>query len=140
MAPKKTMPAKRHCSGSTSRAAPPPLDNPCLFISREAEWLYHESLCIRSLVPERGFPTSNAFFNFAIQTRGWKTLCAPPTTGVAPVVREFHSNPRFGLAPLCLSEVGGSTSGHGPSTKSINYGRTAVRSTRCYLWPPTSRA
>ena len=45
-----------------------------------------------------------------------------------------------GLAPLCLSEVGGSTSGHGPSTKSISCGRTTVRSIGHYLWKPTSRA
>ena len=45
-----------------------------------------------------------------------------------------------GLAPLCLSGVGGSTSGHGPSTRSISYKRTSVRSTEHYLWTPTSRA
>ena len=92
MAPKKTVPTKRHRSDSTSRASPPHPDDSCRFISREAERLYHESLCIRSFVSKRGFPSSNAFFNFAIRTRGWQTLCAPPTPGVAPVVREFHSN------------------------------------------------
>ena len=70
MVPKKTVPAKRHRSCSTS-------------------------LCNRSFVPERGFPTSNAFFNFTIHTRGWQTLCAPPTPEVASVVQEFHSNLRF---------------------------------------------
>ena len=71
MAPKKTVPAKRRRSGSTSRVAPPPPDDLRRFISWEAERLYHESLCIRSFIPERGFPTSNAFFNFTIQSRGW---------------------------------------------------------------------
>ena len=95
MVPKKTIPAKRHRSGSTSREAPPPPDDLHRFISREVERLYHKSLCIRSFVPERGFPTSNAFFNFTIQSRGWQTLCAPPTPGVAPVVREFYYNLPF---------------------------------------------
>ena len=95
MAPKKIVPAKRHRSGSISWAAPPPLDDPLLFISREAKRLYHESLCIHSFVPERGFCTSKAFFNFTIQTRGWQTLCAPPTPRMALVIREFHSNLRF---------------------------------------------
>ena len=92
MAPKKTVLAKRHCSDSTSQATPTPSDDPHRFISREVERLYHESLCIRSFVPERGFPTSNAFFNFTIQTQGWQSLCASLTPGVAPIVREFYSN------------------------------------------------
>ena len=100
MAPKKTVLPKRHRSGSTSRAAPPPSDNSRRFISREAEQLYHESLCIHSFVMEWGFPTSNAFFNFTIQTRGWKTLWAPPTPKVALVVREFHSNLRFRVGTI----------------------------------------
>ena len=75
--------------------APPPQEDPRRFISREAERLYHELLCIRSFVLERGFPTSNTFFNFTIQTKGWQTLCALSTPGVALVVREFHSNLRF---------------------------------------------
>ena len=95
MVPTKTVPAKRIRSDSTSWEAPPPLDDQRRFISREAKWLYHELLCIRSFVLERGFPTSNAFFNFAIQTKAWQTLCAPPTPGVALVVREFHSNLLF---------------------------------------------
>ena len=37
-------------------------------------------------VSKRGFPTSNVFFNFAIQTREWQTLCAPPTPRVVPIV------------------------------------------------------
>ena len=95
MAPKKTMPAKRHRFDSTSRAALPLPDDPRRFISREAERLYHKSLCIRPFVTERDFPTSNTFFKVAIQTRGWQTLCAPPTPRVALVVREFHSNLGF---------------------------------------------
>ena len=94
MAPKKTIPTKRHRSGSTSQAAPPPPDDPRCFISREVEQLYHESLCICYFVPERGFPTSNAFFNFTIQTRGWQTTCSP-TPRVAPVIRKLYSNLPF---------------------------------------------
>ena len=100
MAPKKVVPAKRHRSGSTSRAAPPPLNNPRHFISREAERLYHELLCIRSCGPEQGFLTSNVFFNFTIQTRGWQTLCAPPTLRVAPVVCELYSNLPFWVGTI----------------------------------------
>ena len=88
--PSQTTPLRLHIT-----AAPPPPNDLRQFISWEAERLYHESLCNRSFVPERGFLTSNAFFNFTIQTRGWQTLCAPVTPEVAPVVREFHSNLRF---------------------------------------------
>ena len=95
MAPQKSIPIKRQRSGSTSWAEPPSPEDPHRFISREAELIYHQSLFNCSLVPERGFPTSNAFFNFIIQNRGWKTLYAPPVPGVAPVVREFHSNMPF---------------------------------------------
>ena len=95
MAPRKSILAKRQRFGSTSRAAPPPLEYPHRFISQEAKWIYHESLFNRSFVLERGFPTSNAFFNFTIQNRSWQTLCAPPVTGVALIMREFHSNLPF---------------------------------------------
>ena len=95
MVSKKTVPAKRHRSGSISRVAPPSLEDPRHFISREVERLYHESLCIRSFVRKPCFSTSNAFFNFTIQTQGWQTLCAPLTPGVAPVVHEFYSNLPF---------------------------------------------
>ena len=95
MVPKKTVPAKRHRFSSTSQATPPPLDDLHRFTSREADRLYHKSLCIRSFVPERGFLTSNAFFNFTIQTRGWLTLGAPPTLGVASVIRVFYANLPF---------------------------------------------
>ena len=140
MAPKKTALAKRHHYGSTSRASPPPPDDLSHFISREAELLYHESLCIRSFVPERGLSTLNAFFNFTIQTQGWQTLCSPPTLGVAPIVCEFYSNLPFRVGTIVFVRGSGSTSGHGPSTSSISCGRTTVRSTKCYLWPPTLRA
>ena len=95
MAPKKTVLAKQLRSGSTSKAAPPSPDDLRRFISWEAERLYHESLCNRSFVSTRGFPTSNAFFNFTIQTKGWQTQCVSPTPGVALVVREFNSNQFF---------------------------------------------
>ena len=95
MAPKKTVPAKRHRFGSTFQAAPPPPNDSHRFISREAERIYHESFCIRSFIPEWGFPTLTAFFNFTIQTQGWQTLCAPPTLEVASVVREFYFNLPF---------------------------------------------
>ena len=52
MAPKKTVPTKRHYSGSTSWAITPPSDDLRRFISWEAKRLYHKSLCIRSFVPE----------------------------------------------------------------------------------------
>ena len=100
MAPKKIVLAKRHRFGSTSQATPPHPDDPSHFISQEVEQLYHESLCIRSFVPEQGFPTSNAFFNFTIQTRGWQTPCAPLTPRVAPVVREFYSNLPFWVGTI----------------------------------------
>ena len=100
MAPKKIVLAKRHRTGSTSQAAPPPSDDPRRFIYREAEWLYHESLCIRSFISERGFLTSNAFFNFTIQTRGWQNLCPPSTLGVAPVIRELYSNLPFRVGTI----------------------------------------
>ena len=54
-APKKSVPAKRHSYGSTSQVAPPLPNDTCRFISGEAERLYHESLCIHSFVPKRGF-------------------------------------------------------------------------------------
>ena len=75
--------------------APPLPEDQHRFISWEAKWIYHESLFNCSFVPERGFPTSNAFFNFTIQNRGWKTLYASPVPGVPPVVREFHFNLPF---------------------------------------------
>ena len=100
MVPKKTVPAKRHRSGSTSRVAPSPPDDPRRFISQEAKRLYHKSLCKHSFVPERGFPTSNAFFNFTIQTRGWHTICAPLIPGVALIVQEFYSNLPFRVGTI----------------------------------------
>ena len=108
MAPRKLMLAKRQCSSSTSQAAPPPLEDPHRFISQEAERIYHESLFNRSFIPERGFPTSNVFFNFTIQNRGWQALCAPPVPRVASVVREFHSNLPFKVdtTVFCLRQVG----------------------------------
>ena len=95
MDPRKSTQAKRQWSGSTSLAAPPPPEDPHRFVSREAERIYHESLFNCSFVLECGFPTSNAFFNFTIKNRIWQTLCAPPVSGVALVVREFHSNMPF---------------------------------------------
>ena len=141
MAPKKSVPAKQHRSSSTSQADPPSSDDdPCRFISREAERLYHELLYNRSFIPEWGFPTSNAFFNFSIQNRGWQTLCAPPTPGVASIVREFHSNLRFRVdTTMFLSsrwvELGVWTINQIYQLRGDDSG-----STRCYLWPPTSRA
>ena len=95
MAPRKSTPTKRQQSGSTSRASPPPMEDPHRFISWEAERIYHESLFNNLFVSESGFPTSNAFFNFTIQNRGWQTLCAPLVPRVALVVQEFHSNMSF---------------------------------------------
>ena len=95
MAPRKSTPAKRQRSGSTSQVAPPPPEYPHRFISREVKQIYHKLLFNRLFVPESSFPTSNAFFKFTIQNHGWRTLCAPPIPGVASVVREFHSNIPF---------------------------------------------
>ena len=95
MAPRKSTTAKRHQFGSTSRVAPPPPEDPHWFVSREAERIYHKSLCSRSFVLECGFLTSNAFFNFNIQNHRWQTLCAPPIFGVTSIVWEFHSNLPF---------------------------------------------
>ena len=95
MAPRKSIPAKRQRSSSILRATPSPPKDPHRFISRKVERIYHETLFNCSFDSERGFPTSNAFFNFIIQNCGWQTLCAPPVPGVAPVVREFHSNLPF---------------------------------------------
>ena len=93
MAPKKTVPVKRKRMGS-SLWAPPLLDNPEKFITRDAERLYHDSLFNRTFVPERGISNSNVYFNFIIQEKGWTKLCEHPSPGIAPVVREFHSNLR----------------------------------------------
>ena len=114
MAPKKTVPTKRHRSSFTSRAAPTPPDYPHHFISREVKRLYHESLCIRSFVPEWGFPTSNAFFNFTILAKPY-VLPRPPEwpQSSASSTPTYHS----GSAPQCLSEVSGLTSEPGPSTR-----------------------
>ena len=95
MALRKSTSAKRQRSGSTSRVAPPPSEDSHWFVSREAEWIYHESLFNRLFVPKHGFPTSNAFFNFTIPNCGWQTLCAPPVPEVAPVVPKFHFNLPF---------------------------------------------
>ena len=95
MAPKKSVPVKRKRLRSTSRAPPPPPNNPEKFISGDVEWLYHDSLSNRTFVLERGFPNCNAYFNFTIPEKGWTRLCEHPPPGIAPVVREFHSNLRF---------------------------------------------
>ena len=100
MAPKKTVPAKRNRFGSNSQAAPPPPDDSRRFIFREAERLYHESLCIRSFVLELVFLTSNVFINFTIQTQGCQTLCVSPTPRVAPVICEFYSNLPFRVGTI----------------------------------------
>ena len=136
MAPKKTVPAKQHCLGSTSQVAPPPPDDPCRFFSREAERLYHLQPFIRS---GEGF----SYLKRIIQLhhpdqRMADTVCSPdPQSG--PCRTRVPSQPGF-PSWHHLSRVGRSTSGHGPSTRSISYGRATMKSTRRYLWPLTSRA
>ena len=97
---RKSTPAKRQRSGSTSWVALPSPEDPHRFVSREAKRIYHESLFNRSFIPEHGFPTSNALFNFTIQNHSWQTLCALPIPGVAPVVLEFHSNLPFKVGTI----------------------------------------
>ena len=133
MAPQKSILAKRQRSVSTSCVAPTPLEDPHRFISREAERIYHESLFNRSFVPERGFPTSNAFFNFIIQNSDWQTLCAPPVPGVAPVVWEFHSNFPFKVGTLFLFEASGSSLVPKPSTEFTACWMTTVWNIEHYL-------
>ena len=69
MALRKSTPAKRQRSSSTSQVAPPPSEDPHRFVSWEAERIYHESLFNRLFVQKQCFPTSNAFFNFTTQSR-----------------------------------------------------------------------
>ena len=95
MAPKKSVLVKRKRSVSASQESPPPSDNPEKFITREVEWLYPYSLFNRTFIPERGFPNSNAYFNFTIQEKGWMSLCEHPPLGITLVVREFLSNLSF---------------------------------------------
>ena len=41
---------------------------------------------------ECGFATSNAYFTYLIQRKGWEKICEHPPQGIAPIVCEFHSN------------------------------------------------
>ena len=41
------------------------------------------------------FLDSNVYFKFLIQEKGWIKLCEHPLPGIAPVVREFHSNQQY---------------------------------------------
>ena len=133
MAPRKSTPAKRQQSDSTSRATPPPYEDPHRFISREVERIYHKSLFNRSFVLERGFPTSNAFFNFTIKNRGWQTLCAP-------LVPEWPQSCESST-PICLSrlappfsfEASGLILVPWPSIGFTAYWMTTVRSIEHYL-------
>ena len=133
--PSQTTPLRLHITGDTS---PSGRSEQKLF-SQEAEQLYHELLCNRSFVSERGFPTSNAFFNSLSRPEdGRHYMPPPPPPPPRPPEwpRSYESSiPTcvFGLAPLCLSGVGGSSSGPGPSTRYISYGMTTVRSTMLYL-------
>ena len=94
MAPKKIVPQKRRTE-SSSRTPPPLPEDLEKFITYEAEWLYHESLYNSTFVQKCGFPTSNVYFTFMIENKGWTKLCEHPPPGIALVVREFHSNLRF---------------------------------------------
>ena len=95
MASKMTVPHKKRKIGSSFHTTPPLPEDPKKFITHEAEWLYHESPYNRTFVPERGFPTSNVYFPFMIENKGWIKLSENPPPGIALVVREFHSNLRF---------------------------------------------
>ena len=95
MAPKKSVLVKRKRTRSSLRAPSPTPDNLEKFITRDAESLYHNSLYNKTFVLERGFPNSNAYFSFVIQEKGWTKLCEHPLVGIALIVCEFYSNPRF---------------------------------------------
>ena len=95
MAPKKIVPQKMRKIGSSSRTPPLLLEYLENFITHEVEQLYHEYLYNRTFVSELGFPTSNVYFTFMIENKGWTKLCEHPPPRIAPVVREFHSNLRF---------------------------------------------
>ena len=45
-----------------------------------------------TFVLECGFATSNAYFTYLIQRKGWEKICKHPPQGIAPIVCEFHSN------------------------------------------------
>ena len=97
--PSQETPLRLHIPGGTS-----PSERSALFHFSEAERLYHESLCKCSFVPKWGFSTSNVFFNFTIQTRGWQTLCDPSSPIVAPVIREFYSNLPFRVGTIVFAQ------------------------------------
>ena len=63
-----------------------------MFLTQAVEKRFHNSLETMSFVPESGFDSPNAYFNYIINKRKWTKLCAHPPQGVAPVVREFHAN------------------------------------------------
>ena len=83
---------KRKRTGSSSRVPPPLPDYPEKFITRDAETLYHESLYKKTFVQKRGNPNSNVYFNFVIHEKWWTKFCEHPVLGIAPIIREFHSN------------------------------------------------
>ena len=89
---KKTVPQKKRKIGSSSRTPSPLPKDPKKFITDQAERLFHESLYNGTFVPEHGFPTSNVYFTFMIENKGWTKLCEHSPPGIAHVVREFHSN------------------------------------------------
>ena len=41
---------------------------------------------------ECGFATSNAYFTYLIQRKGWEKICKHPLEGIASIVCDFHSN------------------------------------------------
>ena len=133
MAPRKSIPAKRQRFGSISRAAPPPLEDPHRFVSWEAKRIYHESLFNCSFVVKCDFLTSNAFFNFTIQNRGWQMLCATPALEWPWSCKSSTPTCPSRLAPPSSSEVGGSSLVPRPSTGFTTYGMTTMRSIECYL-------
>ena len=62
------------------------------FITHEADCLYHDSMYNCTFVLECGFSTSNAYFTYLIQRKGWEKICEHPPKGIAPIICEFHSN------------------------------------------------
>ena len=67
-------------------------------------------------------------------------VCSPDPRSCPSRTRVPFQPAFLGWHHAVLFEVGGSTSGHGSQTSSINCGRKTVRSTRRYLWLLISRA
>ena len=134
MAPKKSVLAKRHRSGSTTRANPPPPDDGRPSNSTTSRYTTFPSFRSGDFPPKMLSSTSPS------RTEDGRPYVLPRPSEWPQSYESYIPTYVSGLAPLCFSGVGGSSSRPRPSTKSINCGTTTMRSTRRYLWPPTLRA